>query len=761
MFIKMTFDQVKGLYEKEMGKLQSNEKARVEFEKKAKERHDVNINQPFPESEEGTPTKEKAEIKEEETLAQKIKKIKRVKSIASKGPRSEERQKEEKKKEATIGQSQRILKRTKMMAKRKKIDKKPRVEEEKKVAEEEEAPKNEEKRVESQEVPQSSDVNMYMVVMDKIPKPITAEPVGFKPPEVIHWDIMKVDGKEYIRLKRNDEKYYVFSTWNKIARECSRSDLEEMFEVGMKLHADQLKAPGSGVYELAMDTFHMEYYLVVRVYNHTSLKLHAMLNKKLGCAPNSEMAKYLIQRTINQSMGLDSNIGLNQRKFWKHLKNLTSLSKSQVRGRLLGTEDVTKSLMLLVQIMKNTIFKSKSNECSNSSKAPQTSEDDIDDLFACANDFLNSDDGCIDERIDMFDSNAQLPDHSGFIINSEALPSVFEVGESSTKVGESVSVSTDYYEKELRKKRSEVRTEWRPKKKVGELTKSFSDSECNRISVSSTDLTRHMWYLDSGCSKHMIEQKDILSNYTEKYCGTVRFGNDQFSPILGYGDVIQDNVTIKKVSYVEGLGHNLFSIGQFCDKDLEVNFKAKRCSVHTEDGKKLLVGTRNSNLYAINLSKVKTDNELVMGNLVKGLPELKYVKEYLCAACEKGKMKRATHNPKPESSTSSPLELLHINLCGPMRTQSINGKKYVLVIVDNYSRYTWVKFLRSKEETPDAIIIFLKTTQVNLQKTVKLLRTDNGTEFKNKVFEDYLKSVGITHQFSAARMPEQNGVVDR
>ncbi|KAI3697965.1 hypothetical protein L6452_31072 [Arctium lappa] len=139
-----------------------------------------------------------------------------------------------------------------------------------------------------------------MVIMDKNPKPISAEPVGFKPPEVIHWDIMEVDGKEYIRLKRKDEKYEVYSTWNKIVRECSRSDLEEMFEVGMKVHADQLTAPGlpivklvmeylcmlfkpeavkhlikhvfkavrgwtlyerSGVYELALDTFHMEYYL--------------------------------------------------------------------------------------------------------------------------------------------------------------------------------------------------------------------------------------------------------------------------------------------------------------------------------------------------------------------------------------------------------------------------------------------------------------------------------------------------------------------
>ncbi|KAI3691773.1 hypothetical protein L6452_31575 [Arctium lappa] len=259
---------------------------------------------------------------------------------------------------------------------------------------------------------------------------------------------------------------------------------------------------------------------------------------------------------------------------------------------------------------------------------------------------------------------------------------------------------------------------------------------------------------------------------------------------MGYGDVQHDNITIKKVSYVEGLGHNLFSIGQFYDKDLEVNFKAKRCSVRNEEGEELLVGKRESDLYTINLSDVQTDkqvcllskasmkqswlwhrrlshlnfryiNDLVNGKLVKGLPELKYEREHLCAACEKGKMKRAPHKPKPEPSTKAPLELLHMDLCGPMRTQSLGGKKYILVIVDDYSRYTWVKFLRTKDETPDVIITFLKTTQVNLQKPVKFLRTDNGTKFKNNKVEEYLESVGISHQYSAARTPQQNGVVER
>ncbi|KAI3672749.1 hypothetical protein L6452_38847 [Arctium lappa] len=323
----------------------------------------------------------------------------------------------------------------------------------------------------------------------------------------------------------------------------------------------------------------------------------------------------------------------------------------------------------------------------NSSKAQQFDDDDI---FEDVTDFLNAD-GCFDERIDKFDFNAKLPDHTSFVINNDSLPSVFEKGETSTKVDESISVST-YYSKELRRKKSEARVEWGPKRKVEESMKSFSDTDCNRTFVSHSDvlghiashktkLTCHMWYLDSGCSKHMTRQKYILSNYTEKFCSNVRFGNDQFSPILGYRDIVQENITIKKVSYVEGLGHNMFSIGQFCDIDLK----------------------------------------LVTGNLVKGLPELKYEKEHMCDACEKEKMKRDSHNPKPEPSTSTLLELLHMYLCGPMRTQSINGKKYVLVIVDDFSRYTWVKFRRSKDETLEIIISFLKTIQVNLQKIVKLI----------------------------------------
>nr|GEX38993.1 putative ribonuclease H-like domain-containing protein [Tanacetum cinerariifolium] len=107
------------------------------------------------------------------------------------------------------------------------------------------------------------------------------------------------------------------------------------------------------------------------------------------------------------------------------------------------------------------------------------------------------------------------------------------------------------------------------------------------------------------------------------------------------------------------------------------------------------------------------------------------------------------------------LHLLHMDLCGPMRIASINGKRYILVIVDDYSRYTWVHFLRSKDEAPEVIIKFLKRITVLLQSPVIIIRTDNDTEFKNQVLKEYFDTVGISHQMSSVRTLQQNGVVER
>nr|GFC31771.1 integrase, catalytic region, zinc finger, CCHC-type, peptidase aspartic, catalytic [Tanacetum cinerariifolium] len=108
-----------------------------------------------------------------------------------------------------------------------------------------------------------------------------------------------------------------------------------------------------------------------------------------------------------------------------------------------------------------------------------------------------------------------------------------------------------------------------------------------------------LWYLDLGCSKHMTGDRSWLMNFVKKFIGTVRFGNDHFGAIMGYGDYVICDSVISMVYYVEGLGHNLFSVGQFCDSDLEVAFRKHSCYVRDTDGVELIKGSRWSNLYTI------------------------------------------------------------------------------------------------------------------------------------------------------------------
>ncbi|GKB77137.1 retrovirus-related pol polyprotein from transposon TNT 1-94, partial [Tanacetum coccineum] len=218
-----------------------------------------------------------------------------------------------------------------------------------------------------------------------------------------------------------------------------------------------------------------------------------------------------------------------------------------------------------------------------------------------------------------------------------------------------------------------------------------------------------LWYLDSSYSKHMTEDRSQLTNFVNKFLGTVKFRNDHVAKILGYGDYQIGNVTISRVYYVEGLGHNLFLVGQFCNSNLEVAFRQHTCFIRNLEGKS----------------------------------------------------KKKPHKPKSKDTNQEKLYLLHMDLCGPMRVVSVNGKKYILIIVDDYSRFTWVKCLRSKDEAPDSIIKFLKMIQVRLKVPVRRIRTNNGTEFVNQTLREYYEKVGISHETSIDRSLQQNGVVER
>ncbi|GJZ00566.1 retrovirus-related pol polyprotein from transposon TNT 1-94 [Tanacetum coccineum] len=255
-----------------------------------------------------------------------------------------------------------------------------------------------------------------------------------------------------------------------------------------------------------------------------------------------------------------------------------------------------------------------------------------------------------------------------------------------------------------------------------------------------------------------------LKNVVKKLIGTVRFGHDHFGDIMGYGDYVIGNSVISRVYYVEGLGHNLFSVGQFCDSDHEVAFRKHPCYVRDTNGVELLQASKNKSWLWhcwLNHLNFGTINDLARKDLVRGLPRLKFEKYNLCSACQLGKSKKYTHQPKTKKTIMEVLHTLHMDLCGPMRVQTINGKKYILVIVDDYSRFIWVKFLRSKDETPEFVIKFLKQIQVGLNKTVRYICTDNGTEFVNQVLTKYYESVCIFHQKYVLRTPQQNNVVER
>ncbi|GJY58020.1 retrovirus-related pol polyprotein from transposon TNT 1-94 [Tanacetum coccineum] len=269
----------------------------------------------------------------------------------------------------------------------------------------------------------------------------------------------------------------------------------------------------------------------------------------------------------------------------------------------------------------------------------------------------------------------------------------------------------------------------------------------DRLLASACLNTKHSQELleyEIGCSKHMTEDRSQLRNFVKKFIGTVRFRNDHFGAIMGYGDYVIGDSVISRVYYVKGLGHNLFSVRKFCDSDLEIAFRKHSCYVQDTYDVELIQCSRGSNLYTISvedmmksspiclLSKASknkswlwhrrlnhlnfgTINDLARKDLVRGLPRLKFEKDHLCSACQLGKSKKHTHKPKTENTNLEVLNTLYMDLCGPMRVQTINGKKYILVIVDDYSQFTWVKFLRLKDETPEIVIKFLKQNRTLIE----------------------------------------------
>ncbi|GJV47745.1 retrovirus-related pol polyprotein from transposon TNT 1-94 [Tanacetum coccineum] len=300
------------------------------------------------------------------------------------------------------------------------------------------------------------------------------------------------------------------------------------------------------------------------------------------------------------------------------------------------------------------------------------------------------------------------------------------------------------------------------------------------------DLEPDEWIKDSGCSKHMTGNRKLFSTYKAYNGGNFIFGSNLHGNIIGKGTISNDSLKIDNVEHVDNLGFNLLSIGQICDNKCRVTFSEHDSEI-TKDGRVIGRGIRKKGLYVMKLGNKPKDQiclatidenstlwhrrlghanmrliqSLASKELVRNLPKLKF-DQHFCDACKMGKQAHASHKAKNIVSTTRCLELLHMDLFGPSAVRSYGGNRYTLVIVDDYSRYTWTRFLKDKTEAFDQFKIFSRKIQNQLGCSIVSIRTDHGREFDNEVqFGEFCNANGITHNFSAPRTPQSNGVVER
>ncbi|GJT89887.1 putative ribonuclease H-like domain-containing protein [Tanacetum coccineum] len=316
----------------------------------------------------------------------------------------------------------------------------------------------------------------------------------------------------------------------------------------------------------------------------------------------------------------------------------------------------------------------------------------------------------------------------------------------------------------------------------------------NNVNVVNASACWDQGVIDSGCSRHMTRNMSYLTDYEEINEGYVASGsNPKGVKITRKCTIKTGNLDFENVYFVREIKFNLFSISQMCDKKNSVLFNDTECIVLspnfklTDESQVLLKVPRKNNMYSVDLKNIvpkggltclfakatsdeselwhrrlghinfKTMNKLVKGNLVRGLPLKLFENNQTCVACQKGKQHRASCKSKIVSSISQPLHMLHMDLFGPTFVKSLMKKMYCLVVTDDYSKFSWVFFLAIKDETSGIIKSFITRVKNLINQRVKVIRCDNGTEFKNKKMNQFCERKGIKRKFSVAKTPQQNG----
>ncbi|WVZ93564.1 hypothetical protein U9M48_039534 [Paspalum notatum var. saurae] len=244
----------------------------------------------------------------------------------------------------------------------------------------------------------------------------------------------------------------------------------------------------------------------------------------------------------------------------------------------------------------------------------------------------------------------------------------------------------------------------------------------------------------------------------------ITFGDNGQGKVLGVGSVsFFAKLSLREVAFVQNLGFNLVSVSQLLDEGFE---KGACCVLDAEEtlvfrvdltsvsGRvRFLVASPSADIWKWHRLLVRLSS---MG-LIRGVPKLRAEKDLICHPCRHGKMVAASHIPVSQVMTSYPGELLHMDTVGPARVASVSGKWYVLVVVDDFSRFSWVFFMEFKDE----VFGFVRDLRNESHKAMRAIRSDNGGEFRNSHFENFCRDLSLEHQFSSPYTPPQNGVVER
>lgn len=343
-----------------------------------------------------------------------------------------------------------------------------------------------------------------------------------------------------------------------------------------------------------------------------------------------------------------------------------------------------------------------------------------------------------------------------------------------------------HYAKECPNINSNERSEGTVSNRRAMITIGLSAINLNSIRM---DDDNSAWYQDCGATQHMTFRKEWMSNFTRfEEPVTIVIGDATELLAIGKGDVeleafngrVWYEVILKDVLFVPKMTFNLFSVTQLLDKGYIQVANANMSTFKTSDGKETVgIAKREGRLFRMML-RVQNPNACLMTVSIKTWHErlahqcIKYVRDILnrsqidyiddwddhvCVGCVYGKQHRISH-PRNLKVANSILDLVHVDLC-EMNLLSLGGAKYFLLFKDDFSHFRTVYFLKAKNEVFFKLKTFLKMVENQFGRTIKCLKSDNGTEIKNANVEQLLRELGIRHEKSVAYSPQQNGRIER